>query len=108
MRPQEKQLNLLGLAQRASGLISGDELVLKALKQGRVKCLIVANDASQATLERYQEKAQFHKVPINLLFNKYEISHALGKSRTICAITNQGLAKKFLSYVTGEQTMNEQ
>ncbi|MGF3066139.1 L7Ae/L30e/S12e/Gadd45 family ribosomal protein [Facklamia sp. P12945] len=108
MSPEEKQLNLLGLAQRASKLISGDDLVTKATKNKKVKLLILAIDASDSTSDRYHRLASEKKIAINHRFTKYQISHAIGKSRTICGITDRGMAEKFLSYVTGENTMNNQ
>lgn len=107
MRPEQKQLNMLGLAQRASELISGDEMVEKALKNHRIHLILLANDASLATQNRYQKLTQLYQVPMIQTFSKYEISHAIGKSRTICGITNKGMANKFISYVTGENSMRE-
>ncbi|MBG9980021.1 ribosomal L7Ae/L30e/S12e/Gadd45 family protein [Facklamia sp. DSM 111018] len=104
---KQKQLNLLGLSLRASKLISGDEQVEKGIKKGKVHLILVANDASSATKERYQKMSVQYNVPIHINFNRYEISHAIGKSRTICGITDHGISQKFLSYVTGVENMND-
>ncbi|WP_124057319.1 L7Ae/L30e/S12e/Gadd45 family ribosomal protein [Vaginisenegalia massiliensis] len=106
MTPSQKQLNLLGLATRAKQLISGDEFVEKAIKSKQVYLVICACDASQATLERYQGYCQRNQIPLFIEFNKNQISHAIGKSRTICAFANQGMAQRFLSYRIGEESMD--
>ncbi|MEM5770693.1 MAG: ribosomal L7Ae/L30e/S12e/Gadd45 family protein, partial [Bacillota bacterium] len=41
--------NLLGLAQRAGKLLSGEGTVESALRRGKVKLLIIAEDASANT-----------------------------------------------------------
>lgn len=104
MSPEQKQLNLLGLATRARSLVSGDEFVEKSIKSKHVYVVICASDASDATRERYIGLCERANVPLNLMFTRDEISHAIGKTRSICAINNPGMSKKFLSYVTGEKT----
>lgn len=103
MKASEKELNMLGLCQRAGKLVSGDELVEKALKQGKVHVLICASDVSVKTLNRYQKYSQAYQVPLNTHFNKIQLSHAIGKSRSLCGIQDRGMAKKFLSYTTGSE-----
>lgn len=100
MTPQQKQLNMLGLAQRSGNLVSGDELVEKAVKNGRVRLVVIGNDASDATKRRYTFLCEQHKIPLVDNFSSVEMSHALGKSRTICGITNNGMIKSFLSYLS--------
>ena len=90
MTPEQKKLNMLGLANRSGNLISGDELVEKAIKRGRVALVICAQDASDATRARYQDWSQRYHVPLEMTFNREQISHAVGKTRSIVAITNQG------------------
>lgn len=105
MMPKQKQLNLLGLATRARHLVSGDEMVEKAIKQSKVYLVVVASDASDATLERYAGFCERENIALNTDFTRFEISQAIGKSRSICAVSNRGMSEKFLSYVTGENNM---
>lgn len=107
MMPKDKQLNLLGLAQRASKLISGDERVEAAIKKKKIHLVVIASDTSPKTQERYQRLSQKAGIPLDKQFTSIEISQALGKSRSICGLTDPGMAKKFLSYVTGVKTMKE-
>ena len=66
MTPEQKKLNMLGLANRSGNLISGDELVEKAIKRGRVALVICAQDASDATRARYQDWSQRYHVPLDI------------------------------------------
>lgn len=107
MNTKQKQLNMLGLALRAGQLIHGDESVEKAIKRNKVHCLIMASDVSEATQARYQRMSQEYNVPMFRNMTRIEISHAIGKTRSICAISNKGMANKFISYETGDNTMTE-
>ncbi|XJS09677.1 L7Ae/L30e/S12e/Gadd45 family ribosomal protein [Aerococcaceae bacterium WGS1372] len=98
MMTKEKKLNILGLAMRARALVSGDELVEKAVKQQKIHLILCASDASIKTIERYRMISERENIPLNNEFTKYELSHAIGKSRSIIGIENKGMANKFLSY----------
>ena len=100
MSPEQKQLNMLGLANRAGQLVTGDEMVEKAIKRSKVNLVICASDVSPATRERYQGFAERYHVPINFTFNREQISQAIGKSRAIIALTSAGMAKSFQNYQT--------
>lgn len=49
----ERRLSNLGLCQRASGLISGEELVLEGLRSNRIFYIFLASDASENTKKEY-------------------------------------------------------
>jgi ribosomal protein L7Ae-like RNA K-turn-binding protein len=55
MTNKDKFLNLLGLATKAGKLISGDETTLKGVRSGKPKLVIVATDASEATIKKFLE-----------------------------------------------------
>lgn len=94
---------MLGLAQRAGKLISGDERVEKAIKERHVGLVILAQDASEKTIHRYQALTKRQDIPLHLAFNRLEISQSIGKKRTVCAIQDRGMTKKFLSYTMKEE-----
>lgn len=98
MKTTEKKLNLLGLANRARYLVSGDELVQEAIDKQSVFLVLCAKDASENTLKRFKLRCERNNIPLNLEFTRYELSHAIGKSRTIIALSNKGMADLFQSY----------
>lgn len=46
---QNKSLSQLGMAMRAGKLITGDEIVLKAVRNKKVHLVVIAGDASENT-----------------------------------------------------------
>lgn len=96
MIPQQKQLNLLGLATRAGKLITGEELVVKAVQRNEAKLVIVASDCSENTREKLKNKCQYYQVPLEIAFTKDEISQAIGKNRSICAFKDKGFVDSYL------------
>ena len=95
---QIKAMSLLGLANRARKIISGEELVLKEIKSGRAKLVLLSKDASQNTSKRIQDKCLYYKVPIVMINNREELGSAIGKeARVVVALNDAGFAKKLTS-----------
>ncbi|CAM4032507.1 YlxQ family RNA-binding protein [Lederbergia lenta] len=95
---QEKWMSLLGLATRARKTISGEELVIKEIKQARAKLVIISRDASSNTLKKLQDKCNFYKVPYLFVESREQLGHAIGKeARVVVTLTDEGFAKKLAS-----------
>ncbi|MBT2581946.1 YlxQ family RNA-binding protein [Planococcus sp. ISL-109] len=95
---KEKILQLLGLATRARKMITGEELVISEVRRGKAKLVILAEDASDNTRKKLQDKCKSYNVPVRIGANRYEIGHAIGKeARVVLAITDKGFAKKMTS-----------
>ena len=62
----QKLLTLLGFAQKAKKVISGDANVRAFLKKRQVKLLILADDISNEAKERWQRKANEHQKRLGL------------------------------------------
>lgn len=95
MNNKRKALNLLGLAQRAGKLESGSPTVLTNVRNKQAKLVVVADDASPNTKKQFLDKSEYYNVPSYIMFTKAEISHAIGKERTVCAFTDDGFAQSF-------------
>jgi|SRR5690554_52324 len=85
-----KVLNLLGLANRAGVIITGEDGVQKALQNQKLKIVFVASDASERTIDKFIKKCYFYKVVCNLDYSSEELSSALGKPRKIIGLTDHG------------------
>lgn len=94
-----KITQLLGLSQRAKQLITGEKLVLKAIRNQNAYFVFIANDASKATIKRFTDKCEYYHVETSLALNRQEISHAIGQSRSIVAISQSGFANKFKTLI---------
>lgn len=94
MMNTQKALNLLGMATRAGKLVSGDGLTLTEIRNNNAKLVFVASDASPNTLKKFKDKCSYYKVPCIDQFTQIELSHAIGRSRTIVGVCDTGFAKK--------------
>ena len=84
---KQKVSNLLGLAQRAGKIISGEELVIKAIQEGKAKLVFLAEDAAP----------NYYGIPVLTVFSTLELSTAIGRSRKVVAVTDAGFSKKMRS-----------
>ena len=76
---EQKIASLLGLAQKAGKIVSGELAVEKAVKSGQAKILIMATDCSTATKKNYRDMATYYKVEMFELFTKEELGACIGK-----------------------------
>ncbi|MGX7014404.1 YlxQ-related RNA-binding protein [Vagococcus silagei] len=94
MTNEKKILNLLGLATRAGKLISGEETTLKAVRQGELDLVIIANDLSDSTIKKMTDKCKTYEVPLVIFSSKVGLSQAIGKSRGILGVKDRGFSRK--------------
>ena len=93
---RDRVLSLLGLAQKARALASGNFLVEQAVAKRTARLIIIAEDAASNTRDGL-EKITFHyKVPVLYYGSKETLGHAIGKQeRVTAAILSEGLAASF-------------
>lgn len=100
-----KLLSLLGFAQKAGKLASGDETCELWLKRRKVKLVLVASDAAENTLEKWQHAGRSHKVPVVVISDRDTLSHAIGKTnRTVLAVLDHGFARQLMKIVQASAT----
>jgi ribosomal protein L7Ae-like RNA K-turn-binding protein len=91
----DKALALLGLANRAKKLTTGEELVLKAVRREKAKLVIIAEDISERTAKKIHDKCEYYEVALKQVGTRDELGGAIGKeSRAIIAVLDTGFAKK--------------
>lgn len=88
---KEKILGLLGIAQRSSNLVSGQESVIEALQGKKIKVVFVASDASKQTKDTFSKKCFFYGVECIFSLTSDEITKAIGKERKVIGIKSQGM-----------------
>lgn len=89
---------LLGLANRARQVISGEELVLREIRSKRAKLVLLSNDASNNTSKKIHDKCEFYHIPLRIVSDRYQLGQAIGKeSRVVVVVLENGFAKKLLS-----------
>ena len=91
---QQRIASLLGFAQKARKLVSGEVAVEQTVKSGKAKLLLVAADASENTKKSYQDMAANYRVNYHEVLSKEQIGACIGKPRRAAlAITDAGFAK---------------
>ena len=76
----KKPLGILGLANKAGAVASGTNNVLNAVRSGKARLVILANDISDNTAKLLTNKASFRGIRLmRLPVTMDELGHALGK-----------------------------
>lgn len=91
-------VSLLGLANRARKITSGEELTIKEIRSGKAKLILLSADASVNTAKKITDKCKSYQVPYRIVENRQILGAAIGKeSRVVIAVLDNGFAKKLKS-----------
>ncbi|KON89048.1 50S ribosomal protein L7 [Sporosarcina globispora] len=91
-------MSLLGLANRARKITSGEELAVKEIRNGKAKLVLLSADASANTAKKVTDKCKSFGVPYKLIQNREMLGQAIGKeARVVVAVLDAGFAKKLLT-----------
>ena len=60
----DKVISLLGLAERAGKIASGEFAAEKAVKTGKARLIIVAEDASDNTKKKFSDMCKYYQVHV--------------------------------------------
>lgn len=90
--------SLLGLANRARKVVSGEELVVKEIRSGRAKLVLLSEDASTNTAKKITDKSTYYQVPLRTVKDRFLLGQAIGKeARVVVTVTDLGFANKLMS-----------
>ncbi len=93
----EPGFGLLGLAQRAGKLSTGQEQCLKLVRRGKAKLIILAEDASENTKKVFYDKGKYYRVPVLEKGLMDQLGRILGKGpRAVVVLSDAGFAKSML------------
>ncbi|WP_438448263.1 YlxQ family RNA-binding protein [Gorillibacterium sp. sgz5001074] len=88
-------LSTLGLAMRAGKIVTGDDTVMKAVRSGEAKLVLLASDAAANAQKKYRDKCSFYNVPLIEQGSRFELGSAIGKvERVVLAVTDAGFANR--------------
>jgi len=94
----DQWMSLLGLANRARKIISGEELAVKEIRNGRAKLILLSKDASANTHKKITDKCNFYQIPYKMVEDRYKLGQAIGKeARVVVALLDDGFTKKLLT-----------
>ncbi|WP_071131437.1 L7Ae/L30e/S12e/Gadd45 family ribosomal protein [Enterococcus timonensis] len=94
-------LNLLGLAQRAGKLASGEQTVLQNIRNQNAKLVLLCSDASDNTQKNIRDKCNFYHIELRVVYTSDQLSAALGKKRFVCALLDSGFSKRMDEIIQG-------
>ncbi|MFM1650859.1 YlxQ family RNA-binding protein [Brevibacillus sp. B_LB10_24] len=96
----QKLGQLLGIAMRARKIITGEELVIRAIRTKRAHLVLLASDASSNTAKKVSDKCSYYGVPFCMLFDRYEIGRAIGKdARVAVAVVDAQIADRIQHFL---------
>ncbi|MCI8335964.1 MAG: 50S ribosomal protein L7ae [Peptococcaceae bacterium] len=97
---EEKIKALLGFAQKAGKIISGDDMVISGMKKKQVFFIVLALDASAYVKKEVLHYAEKYQVPYALAFDKAELGLAIGKSpRAVLGVIDKNFAAGMQKHV---------
>lgn len=89
----DRVISMLGLAERAGKISSGEFAVEKAVKEGRARLVVIASDVSDNTRKMFQNMCEYYRVPLEVYSDKKTLGHGIGKEmRASLAVLDQGFA----------------
>ncbi|MCL1986526.1 MAG: ribosomal L7Ae/L30e/S12e/Gadd45 family protein [Firmicutes bacterium] len=95
-----KIASLLSIARKAGKLATGEETAEKLLKNGTAQLIIIANDASENTKQKFTNKCFFYQKPIRIFGERETLSKCVGKiNRAIYVITEAGFAARLQALI---------
>lgn len=95
---QNQWMSLLGLANRARKIISGEELTVKQIQSGKARLILLSADASENTTKKITDKCNSYQVPYKVVENRHLLGQAIGKeARVVVAVLDEGFAKKMVT-----------
>ena len=101
-----KALSLISLATKAGKTASGEFCTEKEVKSGKAELVIVAEDASDNTKQKFKNMCEFYEVPIYFYGDKDTLGHAMGKEfRASLAVLDEGFAKGIIKQLKIEKTI---
>ena len=90
-----KVFSMLGLCMKAGKLAYGSDMVEEKIKDKQVTLLIVAEDASDNTKEKFRRIANQNELRLYFFSTIEELSHRIGKNnKAVLGIMDKNFAEK--------------
>lgn len=102
----KKILGLIGLSAKARKISFGSDSVEDSIKNRKVTLIIVAEDSSERTKDKFKYLSEKYKVPIIIIGKIEELSKAIGKSnKAILGIEDINLSKEIRKINNGGEVI---
>lgn len=98
-----KIYSFIGLARKANKLTSGDETCERLLKAGKVKLIIVAEDASLNTKKKYNDACSYRSIQMKIFGTKELLGRFIGKEiSSVLAVLDKGFSNNLIKKIDNE------
>lgn len=98
---KDKILNFVGLAMKAGRVVSGEFSVEKSIQSRKAKLVIVAEDASDNSRKKFEDKCKYYNIPMLIYSTKEDLGMSIGKGmRSSIALTEDGFKNAILKIKT--------
>lgn len=92
---QNKLLSMLGFAQKSGNLVTGENTVELYLPKKKISLVIITEDASDNTKDRFIQLSERYQVPYIVWGNREILSHAIGKNnRAVYGVSNKKFSRE--------------
>ncbi len=103
-----KIYSLLGLAQKAGKIKSGQLAVENSISARKAYLVIVPEDASDNTKKLYSDKCSYYSIPHLIFGEKDALGYAIGKAqRSAIAVEDAGFARALKEKIDGGRNYGE-
>ena len=106
MSDSAKICGLIGIATKAGKIVAGTDACLEDIQKGKVKLVLIAQNASERTKRTFEEAAKRCQVTIYTILSIEELSKAMGKvNKAVIGIKDIGFSKKMISIINGGEVI---
>lgn len=91
---QDRVISLLGLAQRAGKIASGEFATERAIKDRKAYLVVIAGDASENTKKQFIDMCHYYQAACVCYADRETLGHGIGKEfRASLAVLDSGFAE---------------
>lgn len=92
-----------GLARRAGKILSGYRTCMNSIGRGRIKLIILAEDTSQNTKDKFRSLCERYEIPFRIYGRSDDLSAMAGMSlRGVFGITDGNFAEAMIKEIEDE------
>ena len=90
---RDRRYGISSLAMKAGAVASGEQSAEEAVRKGKARLVVLAEDASDNTKKKFTNRSKYYSVPCVQFGDKESLGRCIGKDqRSVLALTNESLA----------------
>lgn len=106
---RSEALRLLGLARRAGAVAPGTQAARRAVREGRARLVLMAEDASSVQLDKIRTTLERRAIPRAVLGDRDALGGAVGLAGlSAVAVTDESFARRLIEEIGRVSVVNEE